>query len=367
MTNCWFAYKGLSIDQDFNLKPCGKSELIFGTYDSPAILQNDKYRKFSYEIFDNKTPEQCFNCTQRENRGLQSRRTYHYDWFTQTKQYELEFLDLTLGNLCNLKCRMCNPSLSSQWIKESYLQNNIDVEMFGFDNTRVNDLLDDEFLNFIKNCKSLRRIILKGGEPLIHPRLTDFLAVIQNKANVELQIITNGTRKLSNKLKNLLNEFKKIDIYFSIEAADKMYEYIRGGQHTFKETVSNFLQYRKSLTNANVNWIYTANIYGVFSFDSLQKQLQESCAYIFTSTDFGQIVLNPKFLNPLILPDTIKQSVANNTPYIEYKNFITTDTKKLNITNQDLHLKQFAKYTKELDKIRNESLLDIEPRFGELL
>jgi len=366
MTNCWFAYKGLSIDQDFNLKPCGKSELIFGTYDSPAILKNDNHRKFAYDIFDNKTPNECFNCTQRESRGLQSRRTYHYDWFTQTKQYDLEFLDLTLSNLCNLKCRMCNPSLSSQWIKESHLQNRIDVEMVGFENNKINDLIDDDFLDFIRQCLSLRRIILKGGEPLIHPRLTDFLEAIQNKSNVELQIITNGTRKLSKKLQNLLNQFKSIDIYFSIEAADKMYEYIRGGQYTFRETLSNFLQYRKCLSNAAVNWIYTANIYGVFSFDSLQKQIYDTCGYIFTSTDFGQIVLNPKFLNPLILPWHIKNSIANQTPYKNYKNFITTDINKIDIKNTESELVNFFQYTTALDKIRNDNLLSIEPKFTRL-
>ena len=363
MTNCWFIYKGLCIDQGSNIKPCGKSKLTLAKYDSSDILLNDDHRKSSYKLFEDNIPQECNNCIQREVRGLESRRTYHYDKFNQTKIYDIEFLDLTLGNLCNLKCRMCNPELSSQWIKESHLQDSLNFKMSGFNNTKIVDLLNDDFLNFIKKCKSIRRIILKGGEPLIHPRLLDFLNAVQNRSNVELQIITNGTRPLTTDLMNILRKFKSLDIFFSIEASGKMYQYIRGGNYTFEQTLENFLFYRKHLPNANVNWIYTANIYGVFAFDDLQKQIYDKCEYIFTPTDFGQIVLNPKFLNPLILPTRIKQSIAYQSSYENYKNFITTDIDKVNIANLEDELVNFFQYTTSLDKIRNEDLLSIEPRF----
>ena len=38
--------------------------------------------------------------------------------FQQTDYGEVKFVDLKLGNLCNLKCRICGSWSSSKWAKE---------------------------------------------------------------------------------------------------------------------------------------------------------------------------------------------------------------------------------------------------------
>ena len=40
------------------------------------------------------------------------------DGTIDTEKVPLEYLDLRLGNLCNLKCRICSPSESSLWIDD---------------------------------------------------------------------------------------------------------------------------------------------------------------------------------------------------------------------------------------------------------
>ncbi len=48
----------------------------------------------------------------------------HYENDTAAKKYQgkvfsgLVNLELNLGNNCNIKCRTCHPSISSQWMKE---------------------------------------------------------------------------------------------------------------------------------------------------------------------------------------------------------------------------------------------------------
>ena len=70
-------------------------------------------------------PEGCRNCWREEDAGKKSKREYMLEKFKHLDvEYkdnngeELVFLDLKLGNICNLKCRICGSWSSSKWAKE---------------------------------------------------------------------------------------------------------------------------------------------------------------------------------------------------------------------------------------------------------
>ena len=354
---CWFAYKGLSLDTSGRMNPCGQSTYPLGQFSdyNSLLLDRDKVVK----DFQTEIPKGCFSCSNREQRGMPSRRLHHYDWFTQTKNYDIEFLDISIGNLCNLKCRMCNPYISTSWIKDSHLQDKLDFTLKNFNNKKVLDNITDDFLQYVADLKNLRYIILKGGEPFMHPRLFELLDLLKNKKDIVLQFITNGTHVLSKEEFNIISQFKKLKIFFSTEADGKMYQYIRGQQYTFDEALENFQKFKQFDNIDEIAWLYTANIYGMYAFDSLQHKVDHKL-------DLGQQVFNPIFLNPLITPDTQKHKIIKDTKYAHFKNYMSTDPIELfSITNEqrNTYLKQFKEYTLELDNIRNESLYNIEPKF----
>jgi len=355
--SCWFAYKGLSVDSTGNLNPCGHSTYKFGKFTDYNSLNVD--RTNAIKDFDQHVPKGCISCTNREVRNEQSRRLYHYDWFSQQVNFDIEFLDIDIGNLCNLKCRMCNPGQSSSWIKDRHLKDKVDFTLDDFDNNKILDNINGDMIKFLSSLDSLRYIIIKGGEPFMHPRFFEFIECIPNKHNVTLQIITNGTHKLTKDEKALFAKFDKLNIFFSVESDGEMYQYIRGGKFTFEESLDNWKSY-KTFPNANeIGWIYTANIYGIYNFDSLQSKIEHAI-------DLGHQVLDPMYLNPLITPLHIKQKILETTNYSHWKKYFATSATDLfgiSINKQYKLLCNLYSYTTTLDNIRGQHLLDVEPRF----
>ena len=90
------------------------------------------------DMLDGKRHSMCVRCNNEDDAGMNSRRRnairdyyqkYDYDYWSAEastmpdgtlitdKSPVLEW-DIRLGNLCNLKCRMCHPSESTQWYEE---------------------------------------------------------------------------------------------------------------------------------------------------------------------------------------------------------------------------------------------------------
>ena len=80
-------------------------------------------------FLDGKKPSTCNKCWSVEQAGRKSKRILAYDMLEYTKvfnkiDYEdinpktIQFLDLKLGNICNLKCRICGSWSSSKWAQE---------------------------------------------------------------------------------------------------------------------------------------------------------------------------------------------------------------------------------------------------------
>ena len=75
------------------------------------------------KMLDGQIDGGCSYCIKREANGI-NRREYHnylldgnYESF-QSDYLDITFLELRLGNFCNLKCTMCGPYASSQWSAE---------------------------------------------------------------------------------------------------------------------------------------------------------------------------------------------------------------------------------------------------------
>jgi len=90
-------------------------------------IQNSNHmRNLRLEFLDGKKPTTCRRCWNEEESGRKSKRMHTLDrlkhslgdepWTRDAKP--LMFLDLKLGNICNLKCRICGSWASSQFAGE---------------------------------------------------------------------------------------------------------------------------------------------------------------------------------------------------------------------------------------------------------
>ncbi len=103
---------------------------------------------------------------------------------------DINYLKISLTNICDLKCTYCMPH------NAEFTYNNIN-----------NFLSVDDYKFIIKSMSELgiRKIEFAGGEPLLHPNLSDFVYYAKNYCNIEEVILTTNGIKFADEAVKLKN------------------------------------------------------------------------------------------------------------------------------------------------------------------
>ena len=127
---CVLPWTHLEVDVNGSASPCCLYKGEIGDYkvyqDTLDAIQNSKYMNDLRDQFRRgERPAGCSNCWQEEDAGKTSKRMNSIykmknslrDWTPETTP-SLKFIDFKLGNVCNLKCRICGSWSSSKWAQE---------------------------------------------------------------------------------------------------------------------------------------------------------------------------------------------------------------------------------------------------------
>ena len=372
---------------------------------------------------------ECERCRQEEKNGIRSRRimesedwdlTYEKAWQTTDEDgtinvddHPLDYFDIRYGNFCNLKCRMCGPTDSDQWYddyvkiynkteyKDTHEQIKLKKDVKGKWTTNQYDWFKDDNLfwkNFKEYTKDAKKLYIVGGEPLIIEEHIDSLQLLIDNGsakNIEIEYNSNLTT-VSTRILELWKHFKQIRIGASIDGCKNVFEYQRYG--TNWERVWKNLN--KIQNNNDINfkcWFaFTITPFNVFHFPEFMKwRLEESGLTKFNPLSGVRPIVSfhmchsPKYYNIKVLPHDIKEKVIEH--YTEYKDWIhksnhddyikKTFTKYLNnvqkfMLSEDYSdgecwsgrtwLQEFIHLTINLDKIRNQNVLEVVPQFESL-
>ena len=188
-----------------------------------------------------KRPDICERCFREEDSGVKSaRQSYNEKWmFNYEKSTRppliVKYIELRLGNLCNLKCRMCNPYASSQWVKEWGIVDSAtdqhklpEKEVIRLSSM---DWPKDDYVwrNIAQIISSVEEIYLTGGEPTLSEKHYDLLENCINggySKTITLKYNTNLTN-IPKKLLEYWTNFKKVKIHTSVDAYGDLNRYIR--------------------------------------------------------------------------------------------------------------------------------------------
>jgi len=196
------------------------------------LWHSKKYNDIRNKFINGEWPDECNICKSRESKGIDSRRQdqlkiwNHLDFNKLINEPKIHYYDLRLGNTCNLKCIMCNPTNSSLWATESHL-----IEHLGSHNqhegfTWADGKLLDSIMN---NLQDVEVMYFSGGEPLLnkkHIGILDKLIESNLAHKISLEYDTNGT--YINKIwMEKWKYFKNILIHLSIDGGKKVNEYVR--------------------------------------------------------------------------------------------------------------------------------------------
>ena len=237
---CYEIYKNLAVwsrNGNLGYNPCSAYNGFFkttNTLDIDSAWSGPERAQLKHCVENDIPIPGCAVCYKQEHDGLESRRQGSktlYEVFHQDKNINLDSpqgLDYSVGNLCNLKCVICGPENSSQWIPDyQKLFPDRSIDKFKYKKLEQIEITDASSL---KNIKSIH--FHGGGEPLLSDNHINLLKKIKEDkglADVRIFYNTNGTQIVSDEVLKIWEECKLIELYFSIDDIGSRFEYQRTG------------------------------------------------------------------------------------------------------------------------------------------
>ena len=267
------------VDNDGN-----KFELLSADF---SDIQNSNHMiKLRQQFLDGKQPQTCRKCWNEERAGRTSKRMHTLDrmkhmnisseWTADAKP--LMFLDLKLGNICNLKCRICGSWSSSQFATEEINQLPREEQKKSHAYTMLRagawPRENDSFWQQIDSVlNDIRYIEFTGGEPFMIEQHFDMLQGIVDRGiahQVEIHYNTNGTHYPEQAIE-IWRHFKTVEIAFSIDDLGARFEYQRTNA-VFAEVEQNLARFkllREQYSNIRLQCCSTVNVFNVRYIDQL--------------------------------------------------------------------------------------------------
>jgi MoaA/NifB/PqqE/SkfB family radical SAM enzyme len=260
-----------------------------------ADIQDSNYmRGLRKKFLRAEQPETCRKCWNEEAAGRTSKRMHTLnrlehmipdtEWTQDAKP--LMFLDLKLGNICNLKCRICGSWSSSTFAVEE-LQEEMKVIKDKKDSfhymmikkgawAKDNDYFWDEINNM---SNQIRYIEFTGGEPFMikeHFQLLERIVDLGIAGQVEIHYNTNGTQ-FPAEAENIWQHFKTVEIAFSIDDVEGRFEYQRSNAiwAQVEHNIARFDAMRMRNPNIKLQACITVNVFNVLYLAGVAKWVDQ--------------------------------------------------------------------------------------------
>jgi len=343
-----------------------------------SVMNSDFFKQVRCEMTAGREPKACTRCYDEERAGIKSKRQEENARYLEnsrvvidgmlpdgTINVDFRFIELRLGNICNLRCRTCNPVSSSKWIAEySKLQNELKF-VTDYSNIEKGEWFEqDEFWDdLLEKSNSLQRIYVNGGEPTMvkkHFRYLEMLIERGLHKQVELWYNINLTQ-VPDELVMLWKQFKRISVSASIDDLDRRNSYIRSGSD-WNITLAN-LQKLRNYAFIDLSIVQTISTYSALYLPEF---------YNFFSNQMGlHVHLNwcydPGYLSPWTLPESLKKKIIEDCRPVMRPWDLHNITQTLNKDSDPVAVERFLQYTKWLDVSRNEKFEEIFPELAEAL
>ena len=412
-TFCMHPFTGLATREDGAVKICCRSQPIGWIQDDTLenIWNDYQMRDVRKKVLCGERPEVCKPCFDLEDQGVESLRQRHiknaipesrinlYPTALDTLRddytmpFEFPTMEIKLNNLCNLKCRMCNPLDSTSWNdwdevkpfykkEDNYLVKTVErfVNKPGqyigpFDDT------DKWWASFEKLLPHFRRVEFAGGEPLMDPQHYKILDMLKPYAkNIEIKYATNGTTlgiKGGRTIHDYWPHFRSVAVNVSIDGIHDVYNYIRSNGN-FNQVEENVKEIQTIPNVSRVVGAFTAQAGNIL-------QAAECIDYFINKMNivfYSHRVSYPNCLSAQVLPLELKELAIERLKSVSLKikdfSYVKQNPIVEAITQQQIqdninflrakdqnHLWQdFLEFNRRLDLSRkSSSISDIFPEF----
>lgn len=339
---------------------------------NPSALHNTQEKKQQRkQMLQGEKPSGCQYCWNIECLGkdyISDRHERNNGIYTKQRLAEIvendwnfdvnpEYIEVSFGNECNLKCGYCHPKASSSFYKE--------IEKYGPYDMVKNHTQHINKLNIYKKeeenpyveawwkwwpevSKTLNILRITGGEPLLQQSTWKLLDDLDSnpKPNLEININSNLAIKpilverLTAKVNKLIKEkkIKKFKLFTSLDTWGEPAEYIRTGLD-LKVWQTNFNTWMTQ-TDQPITFMVTFNVLCVTTFQSLlekflewRKQYQNGSTrirfdtpYLKEPLQYDMNILPKHFMSYMeshlkFIKDNLDENDVNKFSNLEYEKF----------------------------------------------
>ena len=334
-------------------------------------FESNYMQELRQQFLQGKQPETCSKCWSLEDSGGTSKRMISNSKFgLDTSQQRIKFLDLKLGNICNLKCRICGGWSSSKWANEEIKQGS-DIAKYWMKQgqwPRQETKLWQEITDMLPNIDYFE---FTGGEPFLIKEHFDILTASVEKQTSKHQQIhynTNGTTFPAHALDNIWPHFKEVEVAFSIDDIAERFEYQRYGA-VWKEVNDNVerISSYKNKFNLKTQICCTINIQNIYNLDAMAEWIaQQNFDFVFFN-----YLQEDKVWNVQNLPQEYKHKIQQKLdPYTgAYQQDVKQAVRYMTSTDgfsPELHKRLIRKVT-DSDKFRSENFETVFPEYTGLI
>jgi len=411
-TFCMHPFTGLATREDGAVKVCCRSAPIGFIQDTSLedIWNGAIMRDIRKKVICGERHEICKPCFDLEDQGVESLRQRHINGVIPearinlypnaldtlredyTMPFEFPTMEIKLNNLCNLKCRMCNPLDSTNWKdwdavvpfykkENNYLIPTIETlvktpgQYIGaFDDS------DNWWTSFEKLLPHFRRVEFAGGEPLMDPqhyKILDMLKPYGN--NIEIKYATNGTTlgiSRGRTIHDYWPHFRSVAVNVSIDGINDVYNYIRGNGN-FAEVEENIKEIKKIPNVSRVVGAFTAQAGNILQAAECIDYFLNTMGIVF----YSHRVSYPNVLSAQVLPQELRElavsrlkkissqvsqfDIVKKHPILEKitQQQIQDNVNYLQAKDESHRWQEFLEFNYKLDKTRSQNLLDTVPEF----
>jgi len=350
-----------------------------------ADIQNSRaMTQLREEFLAGKKPQTCRKCWNEERSGRTSKRMHTLDrmkhmgisaeWTAEAKP--LMFLDLKLGNICNLKCRICGSWSSSQYATEELNDLHPDEDKkksYHYQMLRAG-AWPKENLSFwteIDHClNDIRYIEFTGGEPFMIQEHFQMLQGIVDRGiahQVEIHYNTNGTHYPA-EAEAIWRHFKTVEVAFSIDDLGARFEYQRTNADwaVVLDNITSFQYLQSLMPNLRLQCCSTVNVFNVRYIDQLAHWIAlQQFDFV-----YWNMMHDPWHFSIATLPDSAKSQITEHLRSASIPSKYREEFNRIiDFMNNGASTDGFMTSIKirDLDRKRQQNLRAVAPELADIL
>jgi len=387
---------------------------------NPSALHNTKEKKQQrYQMLKGEKPSGCQYCWNIECMGkdyISDRHERNSGIYTKQRLQEIEsndwnfnvnpeYIEISFGNECNLRCGYCHPKASSSYYKEIEQHGPYKTKNHTQHIRKLNIYKKEEENPYVEAwwrwwpevSKTLNILRITGGEPLLQQSTWRLLDDLETNPlpNLELNINSNLAvknvlvRRLADKINHLVKnrKIKRFKLFTSLDTWGKPAEYIRTGLdlELWEQNFDTWM----TKTDQPITFMVTFNVLSVTTFDQLlakflewrkkyqtgKRRIRFDTPYLKEPIQYDMNILPKSFMSYMeqhlqFIKDNQDENDVNKFSNLEYEKFRRVvdymRTTEYSIERLEEGRKDFVIWFTEHDKRRGTNFAETFPELKDV-